>query len=139
MAERNEAGESGLVERTAIVILAVAALTIAGIMVRRELWPRSSQASEAEHASATRIENFDQLVRSGIRMGNPESRATIVEIADFESPFCRRFHETYSELKERFGDELSLVFLHYPLQSHRFARPAARAAECAEARGEFDE
>jgi len=35
--------------------------------------------------------------------------------------------------------EVSLVFVHFPLPGHRFARQAARAVECADARGRFAE
>lgn len=106
-------------------------------MVRREFWPDASAQGRAQVPTARRLENVDQLLANGIRIGSPASRAAIVEFADFECPFCRRFHATYADLKRRFGDDLSLVFIHYPLGSHRFARPAARAAECAATRGRF--
>ena len=34
---------------------------------------------------------------------------------------------------------MSTSFVHFPLDFHRFARPAARAAECAAAQDRFDE
>jgi protein-disulfide isomerase len=38
---------------------------------------------------------------------------------------------------EKHPQDVSLVFVHFPLPGHRFARQAARAAECADARGRF--
>ena len=137
MADRKESHSRDVLERAALIALSAAALVIAAILLRRELWPPDGSRSVTQGARPIRVENFAELLAGGIRVGDPASRVTIVECADFECPFCRRFHETYSDLQKRFGNDLSLVFIHYPLESHRFARPAARASECAAVRGRF--
>lgn len=62
-----------------------------------------------------------------------------MEFVDLECPFCRRYQATLQRVADQFGSAVSLVFLHYPLDMHRFARPAAQASECAERQGRFRE
>jgi protein-disulfide isomerase len=40
-------------------------------------------------------------------------------------------------LRSKYQSDLAIVFRHWPLAHHRFAYPAARAAECAAAQGAF--
>ena len=56
---------------------------------------------------------------------------TVVEFSDLECPFCRESHLAIAEAQRTLGDTVAHVMLHYPLAFHRFAIPAARAAECA--------
>jgi protein-disulfide isomerase len=62
---------------------------------------------------------------------------TIVELGDFECPVCRSFHADVRTVREQFPLDVSLVFVHFPLSIHRFAIPAAKAAECAYEQGKF--
>jgi protein-disulfide isomerase len=41
-------------------------------------------------------------------------------------------------VREIYGRDVALVFLHYPLPNHPYAEPAARAAECADEQGGFE-
>jgi protein-disulfide isomerase len=43
------------------------------------------------------------------------------------------------EVRKKFGADVAFTFVHFPIPGHRFAIPAARAAECAEAQGRFSE
>ncbi|MGQ0765436.1 MAG: DsbA family protein [Gemmatimonadota bacterium] len=83
------------------------------------------------------VPNFQQIVAAGLRIGAPLAPVTVVEFTDLECPFCARFHEVYRSLVVQHGANLSLVFVHFPLPSHRFAKPAAQAAECAAEAGRF--
>jgi protein-disulfide isomerase len=61
--------------------------------------------------------------------GNADAPVTIVEISDYECPFCSRVGPTIKRLKEEYGaDKLRLVFKHNPLPFHKAARPAHEAA-----------
>lgn len=78
------------------------------------------------------------LANHGIRIqGSASSPIQILEFSDLECPFCRRLHETLAGLPALAHDSVSVVFIHYPLEIHRFARVAALAAECAEHEGLF--
>ena len=70
--------------------------------------------------------------------GPPEALYTLVEYGDYECPACGRLFTTIRGLCSRFGDELRLVFRHYPLSGiHPHAQQAAEAAEAAGAQGHF--
>jgi len=69
--------------------------------------------------------------------GSVNPRVTIVEFSDFECPFCNQVQSTLTQIVERYGRDVRLVFKHLPLEGHRNAFPAARAAYCAAEQDRF--
>jgi protein-disulfide isomerase len=72
--------------------------------------------------------------------GDPEAPVVVIEISDFQCPFCRRHAlETQPALDDQYVDtgRVMWVFKHLPLQIHPQAPAAAAAAECAGAQGAF--
>ena len=69
--------------------------------------------------------------------GSENPRVTIVEFSDFECPFCNQVQSTLKQIMESYGREVRLVFKHFPLEGHRNAFPAARAAYCAAEQDRF--
>jgi len=63
--------------------------------------------------------------------GNPAAPVTIVEFSDFQCPYCSRGAATVEEILDKYGDDVKVVFKHYPLPFHNWARPAAIASHCA--------
>ena len=61
----------------------------------------------------------------------------IVEFSDFECPYCASTLPTIEALFEKYGDEISLEYRHFPLDFHPNARKAAEASECAGEQGKF--
>ena len=72
-------------------------------------------------------------------LGSPDEAAvTLVEYGDYECPYCGLAQETVRGLVDALGDQLCLVFRHFPLtQVHPHALHAAEAAEAAAAQGAF--
>lgn len=61
--------------------------------------------------------------------GSPDAPVTIVELADFQCPFCDHARTTLEDLKEAYGpSKLRVVWKHHPLSFHKDAAGAARAA-----------
>ncbi|MFK7984623.1 MAG: DsbA family protein [Sandaracinaceae bacterium] len=60
--------------------------------------------------------------------GNANALVTIVEFSEFQCPFCSRVGPTITQIQERFGDDVRIVFKHNPLPFHDNAMPAAEAA-----------
>lgn len=72
--------------------------------------------------------------------GKTGAKITIVEFADLECPFCRRFFlDTYPQIKKEYIDtgKAVMYFRHFPLSFHPLAIPFANAVECANEQGKF--
>jgi protein-disulfide isomerase len=72
--------------------------------------------------------------------GEPTARLAIIEYADLQCPFCRRFeHEVYPRLRDSYVNTGKLKYFHrdMPLPFHEGAMPAARAIHCAAEQGKF--
>ncbi|MEM9070287.1 MAG: DsbA family protein [Myxococcota bacterium] len=61
--------------------------------------------------------------------GREDALVTLVAFTDFECPFCARALGGLEALREHLGDELRVVFRHYPLPFHRNAMGAHEAAQ----------
>src|SRR6266851_4011572 len=67
-------------------------------------------------------------------LGRDDAPVTVVEFADYQCPFCRKFHsETFAELKKNYIDtgKVRFVSRDLPLDFHPNAPGAALAAHCA--------
>jgi protein-disulfide isomerase len=60
--------------------------------------------------------------------GSPGALVTIVEFADYQCPYCARAEATLTALRQKYGDDLRVVFKDDPLDFHQHAEPAAEAA-----------
>ncbi|HJQ84328.1 MAG TPA: thioredoxin domain-containing protein [Candidatus Binatia bacterium] len=69
--------------------------------------------------------------------GGAKAPITIIEFSDYECPFCKRAETVVDQVMKTYGDKIRLVFRDYPLPMHERARPAADAANCANAQGKF--
>ncbi|MFK7987807.1 MAG: DsbA family protein [Sandaracinaceae bacterium] len=60
--------------------------------------------------------------------GPASAPVTIQLFSDFQCPFCSHIRPTLDQVRERYGDQVRIVWRDYPLPSHDNARAAARAA-----------
>lgn len=65
------------------------------------------------------------------------SEVTLVEYSDYQCPACAQYHPVVEQLKNDFGDRLTVEYRYFPLNSHPHAAIAARAAESAKKQGKF--
>ncbi len=70
--------------------------------------------------------------------GAATAPCTLLEYGDYQCPYCGRAHPIVQQLRRELGDDLRLVFRHFPLYDvHPRAENAAEAAEAANAHGRF--
>jgi protein-disulfide isomerase len=77
---------------------------------------------------------------AGITHSRGGGAIVLVEFGDYECPFCARHARTTVPLIAQKWVETGQIrysFLHFPLETHAYARRAAEAAECAGAQGRF--
>lgn len=116
----------------------VATLTFAlGLVIGYLIWGTNAQSSAAQAPQAAQ-EAAPAVIRDipteGFPSEGPDNApVVIVEFSDFECPFCRKWHnETYLPLREKYPDQIKLVYRNFPLvRLHANAYLAAEAAMCA--------
>lgn len=73
----------------------------------------------------------------GHQLGPDTAPVTIVVWSDFQCPFCKRSAPVVEKLREKYGDDVRIVFRHLAMQFHRHAQLAAEAAVAAADQGKF--
>jgi protein-disulfide isomerase len=73
----------------------------------------------------------------GHSLGPAGAPVTIVMFLEVQCPYCVRGSATIDGLRERYGDQLRVVYKHFPLAFHQQAKPAAIAMEAAANQGRF--
>ncbi|MEE4243411.1 MAG: thioredoxin domain-containing protein, partial [Desulfopila sp.] len=79
-----------------------------------------------------------EINTAGSPFRGPENApVTLVLFTDFECPYCSKVEPLLAEVLKNNPETVKLVFKNMPLQFHKFADPAARAALAAEKQGKF--
>ena len=72
--------------------------------------------------------------------GDSSAPVWLVEISDFQCPFCKQWHDkTYPDIVREFirPGIVRMAYVNFPLGQHPHAMPAAEAAMCAAAQNKF--
>jgi protein-disulfide isomerase len=112
-----------------VVILAVAAYLASAPV--RERWARS----RADRASIAMVRaEWAHLKSETLPLYNDSAEIQVVEISDYECPYCRR---SAAAVDSAVASGVHVSYLNYPLSIHPHAEGAAIAALCAESAGKF--
>jgi len=68
------------------------------------------------------------LIGQSPAIGPKDALVTIVEFQDLQCPFCKRVQPTLQQIRERYPNDVRIVFKHNPLPFHPRALPAAQLA-----------
>jgi protein-disulfide isomerase len=86
-------------------------------------------------------DSISALADRGRIRGAQSAPIWLIEISDFQCPFCKRWHdETFAILDKEYVQtgKVRLAYLNYPMPSlHPNARAASEAAMCASVQGKF--
>ncbi|MBV8858512.1 MAG: thioredoxin domain-containing protein [Acidobacteria bacterium] len=69
--------------------------------------------------------------------GMPTARVTVEEFSDFQCPACGALEPGLRRVMKDYDSRVNFVFRNFPLQMHKYAFLAARAAEAAGQQGKF--
>lgn len=120
----------------AAILAAVAALVYARTSgpsedgLARWLWALSAVAATALPYVFGTMQPQPPVPLGVARLWVP-GKLNIVELSDFECPFCRRLHFDLLAATKPHADQVNLVRLSVPLRMHPNARPASQAYICA--------
>ena len=113
---------------------------IAELRAIHQLLEKSVPAATAAAAAPAAEEHVSMVLRDSPALGSVDAPLTLVEFADFQCPFCRRFHITeFDDIKKNFVDtgKLRYISRDLPLPMHDHATQAASAARCAGDQNQF--
>ena len=91
-------------------------------------------------ASAQNAAGLIARADSGRYKGPATAAMTIVEVSDFQCPFCREFAATtYPRIDSAYvrTGRVRMLYIHLPLANHQQAYAAAEASMCASAQDKF--
>lgn len=118
------------------LLLAIAAALTIFSFVRSE---GNSEGRIARQSPPSEMPDWRRILPVSVGSSARDARVTIIEFVDLECPVCRSFHARLADVRRQQASELHVAYVHYPLTSHRFARAAAEAAECARAQNRLEE
>lgn len=93
----------------------------------------AAQAAKEAAAAAEMKIVYKVPAGSGPVRGPKAAQVTIVELSDFQCPFCKRGAETLERIRREYGDKVRVIWRDMPLSFHEHAEPAAELARAARA------
>lgn len=124
-------------DTAATVALTLSAIVMAGVLVRRELKPPARSHGPDPAAPPSYVQDWERFGSVGKWIGDSTAKIKIVEFTDFQCPFCKHLHDKFSSARDSLGKDVAVLLVQYPLEMHKFAEPAALAAECADRAGRW--
>jgi protein-disulfide isomerase len=91
------------------------------------------EPGELDPAQAYRI----GLGLPGHQLGPDDALVTIVELSDFQCPYCQKQIAALQQVRQKYGNQVRIVYRHFPLSGHRDAQLAAEASVAAAEQGKF--
>lgn len=69
--------------------------------------------------------------------GGAKAPVTLVEFSDFQCPFCRAAENSLTAVRAKYGNNVRLVYMDFPLSFHQHSMDAAKAGRCAAEQDKF--
>ncbi|MEN8687167.1 MAG: thioredoxin domain-containing protein [Desulfuromonadales bacterium] len=80
---------------------------------------------------------YELPVNNSATKGPADAPVTLVLFDDFQCPYCARLVPTIEQIMQAYPKQVRVVFKHFPLSMHKFARQAAVASIAARNQGKF--
>lgn len=111
-----------------VIIMLACTLVFVGIFLSVKQKPTSAPNGEKKAA----------VQATEHKTGAGNKGVTLTEYGDFACPACYQYYPLVEAVKEKYKDDITFQFRHYPLiEIHKNALVAAKAAEAAHVQGKF--
>jgi thiol-disulfide isomerase/thioredoxin len=95
------------------------------------------ELQKVSHHRRAQAAGGERRDRRSTRDGRRERPRHDHRVLRLRCPYCKRAHTVVDEVMKNYDGKVNLVYRDYPLPFHEHARPAAEAANCANAQGKF--
>lgn len=102
--------------------------------------PGKGAAAPARAMDSAAANALLERADAGRIQGDTAAPVWLVELSDFQCPYCRQWHEaTYPTIKREYIETgiVRMAYVNLPLSMHEHAQQAAEAATCASAQNRF--
>jgi protein-disulfide isomerase len=96
--------------------------------------------AQKTRADSLRVDSLLARADAGRIQGATSAPIWLIELSDFECPYCKRWHdEVYPIIKRDYVDKglVRMAYIQFPLSIHQHAWPAAVASMCAAEQNKF--
>ncbi len=97
---------------------------------------KKSEEQQFEASFKTRIEDIPVDANSPVK-GKKDAPITLIEYTDFQCPYCERGSKTVEAVLKKYPEQVKVIFKNNPLDFHKEAKDAAKAALAANKQGKF--
>ena len=122
------------------IIIGVVLVAVIGAVVLMSR-PSASNSTPPQNTSTGTLPTQRQAPQPGapnpFSKGTASARVTLEEFSDFQCPACSGLEPGLRRVMKDYDDRVRFVFRNYPLQMHKYAFLASRAAEAAGLQGKF--
>ncbi|NYZ78015.1 DsbA family protein [Candidatus Micrarchaeota archaeon] len=123
------------------VCVIIAALVLGGAVIYsanvKPVATPTPTATVTASATASQGPAFSFNLAGKTVRGSASAKITMVEVSDFQCPYCSRAQATVEQVLSDYSGKVKLYYVHFPLEFHEFAQKAAEASECAGDQGKF--
>jgi len=123
------------------VIIGVVLVAVTATVVLMSRPSASNSSTPTQNTTASQSPTQRQAPQPGApnpyTRGMPTARVTVEEFSDFQCPACGALEPGLRRVMKDYEDRVLFIFRNYPLQMHKYAFLASRAAEAAGQQGKF--
>jgi protein-disulfide isomerase len=78
------------------------------------------------------VSDIESIKADSTIQGDVDAQITWIEYSDIQCPYCAQLHNngTSETILEKYGNDVNIVFQHFPLDFHAQAQKGAEALEC---------
>ena len=100
--------------------------------------PAANAVAAVAGGAVANVPRYDVPIDGLPKVGADDAKITMVELTDYDCPYCAKAESTIAQLQKAYGGDLRTVVIENPLPIHDHAEPVALFALTAYQAGVFD-